>query len=189
MLNNILSILNRTIWIGVFIILIGITFFTLIDTSWVKEISIKNNYIFSNQAMLKSLWEGYKDEYIEEGTFRTLDKQRDNITTSEGQSYTMLRAVWKDNKLFAWLFGEREDGSYGVLNNIGGQNAAIDGDTDIAMALLFAYARWNDSRYLLEADSIINAIWDESVVIINGKPYITSNDIEQFNQDTVLCCY
>jgi endo-1,4-beta-D-glucanase Y len=205
MLNNILSILNRTIWIGVFIILIGITFFTLIDTSWVKDISIKNNYIFSNQAMLKSLWEGYKDEYIEEGTFRTLDKQRDNITTSEGQSYTMLRAVWqddketfdkswqwtkdnlwKDNKLFAWLFGEREDGTYGVLNNIGGQNAAIDGDSDIAMALLFAYARWNDSRYLLEADSIINAIWDESVVIINGKPYITSNDIEQFNQDTVL---
>ncbi|MEX0598365.1 MAG: glycosyl hydrolase family 8, partial [Candidatus Paceibacterota bacterium] len=205
MANNILGILNKTIWIGTFSILMLILFLSFINTSWLQEISLKNNYIFSNQAMLKSLWEGYKDDYIEEETFRTLDRQRDDITTSEGQSYTMLRAMWqddketfdkswqwtkdnlwKDNKLFAWLFGKREDDTYGILNNIGGQNAAIDGDTDIAMALLFAYARWGDSRYLLEADSIINAIWDESVVIIDNRPYITSNDIEQFNQDTVL---
>ena len=205
MLNSILNTLNKTIWIGIFIILISITFFTLINTSLVKEISIKNNYIFSNQAMLKALWQGYKEEYIEQGNFRTLDKQRDNITTSEGQSYTMLRAVWQDdketfdkswqwtkdnlwkgNKLFAWLFGKKEDGSYGVLDDIGGNNAAIDGDTDIAMALLFAYARWGDSTYLLEADSIIKGIWDESVVMVNNRPYITSNDIEQFNANEVL---
>ena len=98
MLNSILNTLNKTIWIGIFIILISITFFTLINTSLVKEISIKNNYIFSNQAMLEALWENYKEEYIEDSSFRTLDKQRDNITTSEGQSYAMLRAVWQDDK-------------------------------------------------------------------------------------------
>jgi endoglucanase len=205
MLNNILSILNKTIWIGTLSILMIITFFSLINSSWLKEISITNNYIFSNQAMLKALWENYKEEYIEANTFRTIDRQRDDITTSEGQSYAMLRAVWQDdkqtfdkswqwtkdnlwkeNKLFAWLFGEKEDGSYGVLDDIGGNNAAIDGDTDIAMALLFAYARWGDYTYLLEADSIIKAIWKESVVIVNDRPYITSNDIEQYNPNEVL---
>jgi endoglucanase len=205
MVNNILSILNQTIWIGVFVLLMVILLISLSNTSFLKEVSFRNNYVFSNQAMLEALWENYKEEYIEDSSFRTLDKQRDNITTSEGQSYAMLRAVWQDdkqtfdkswqwtkdnlwkeNKLFAWLFGKKEDGSYGVLNDIGGNNAAIDGDTDIAMALLFAYARWGDSTYLLEADSIIKAIWRESVVMVNDRPYITSNDIEQFNPNEVL---
>lgn len=205
MVNNILSILNQTIWIGVFVLLMVILSISLSNTSFLKEVSFRNNYVFSNQAMLEALWENYKEEYIEDNTFRTLDKQRDNITTSEGQSYAMLRAVWQDdkqtfdkswqwtkdnlwkeNKLFAWLFGKKEDGSYGVLNDIGGNNAAIDGDTDIAMALLFAYARWGDSTYLLEADSIIKAIWRESIVMVNDRPYITSNDIEQFNPNEVL---
>lgn len=205
MVNNILSILNQTIWIGVFVLLMVILLISLSNTSFLKEVSFRNNYVFSNQAMLEALWENYKEEYIEDSSFRTLDKQRDNITTSEGQSYAMLRAVWQDdkqtfdkswqwtkdnlwkeNKLFAWLFGKKEDGSYGVLNDIGGNNAAIDGDTDIAMALLFAYARWGDSTYLLEADSIIKAIWRESIVMVNDRPYITSNDIEQFNPNEVL---
>lgn len=205
MVNNILSILNQTIWIGIFVLLMVILLISFSNTSFLKEVSLRNNYIFSNQAMLKALWENYKEEYIEDNTFRTLDKQRDNITTSEGQSYSMLRAVWQDdkqtfdkswqwtkdnlwkeNKLFAWLFGKKADGSYGVLDDIGGNNAAIDGDTDIAMALLFAYARWGDSTYLLEADSIIKAIWRESVVMVNDRPYITSNDIEQFNPNEVL---
>lgn len=205
MINNILGTLNATIWIGVFAGLTMITFWGLANSSLLQKVSVQNNYIFSNQAMLKSLWEQYKDEYIEKSTFRTIDKQRDNITTSEGQSYTMLRAVWvddketfdkswqwtkdnlwKDNKLFSWLFGQKQDGSYGVITEVGGNNSATDGDTDIAMALLFAYARWGDSKYLLEADSIIKAIWKESVVEVNGKPYLTSNDIEQFNSNEVL---
>jgi endoglucanase len=204
MVNNILSIINKIIWIGVFISLI-ITLFIGLNASMPKEFSVQNNYIFSNQAMLKALWEKYKDDYIDKSSFRTVDKQRDNITTSEGQSYTMLRAVWQDdketfdkswqwtkdnlwkeNKLFAWLFGEKEDGSYGILDDMGGNNAATDGDTDIAMALLFAYARWGDSTYLLEADSIIKAIWKESVVIVNNRPYLTANDIEQFNPNEIL---
>ena len=205
MINNILSILNQTIWIGAFAFLMIMLFMGLSNTSFVKERSIQNNYIFSNKAMLEALWENYKNDYIEDSSFRTLDRQRNDITTSEGQSYTMLRAVWQDdketfdkswqwtkdnlwksNKLFAWVFGKKEDGSYGVLNEIGGDNSATDGDTDIAMALLFAYARWGNSTYLLEADSIIKAIWDESVVMVDNRPYITANDIEKYNSNTLL---
>ena len=154
--------------------------------------------VFSPDTMLTSLWERYKLEYIESTSGRTLDKQRDNITTSEGESYTMLRAVWqddratfdrsweftrnnlgrKDDHLFSWKFGARADGSYGVLSTDGGMNAASDADSDIALSLLFAYGRWQHKEYLADALPIISDIWDKEVVIIGGKPYLAANDVE-----------
>ncbi len=155
--------------------------------------------VFTQRAILVSTWNSYKNNYLEPGTFRTIDKQKDNITTSEGQSYTMLRAVWMDDKiifdqtwkwtkdnlgrdndnLFAWLFGQRPNGSYGILTSQGGNNTASDADSDIATALLFAYARWSDEKYLAEAKLIINDIWEKEVVTINGKPYLAANNIEK----------
>ncbi len=161
--------------------------------------------VFSEDDMLEQIWSKYKIRYVEEDTFRTIDLQRDGITTSEGQSYTMLRSVWqddkdifdstwkwtkdnlwKDNDLFAWMFGELENGEYGILESQGGNNSATDADTDIALALVFAFSRWQDPVYLLEADTIIKAIWAESVVEVNGKPYLVANDIEQLNEDQVI---
>lgn len=155
--------------------------------------------IFSPTQLLGATWENYKTEYLESGSRRTLDKQRKNITTSEGQSYTMLRAVWmgdketfdiswqwtKDNlqheedHLFAWLFGRRTDGTYGVLTDENGNTAASDGDTDIAVALLFAYSRWQDPSYLGDAREIIEDIWEYEIVEIAGAPYHASNNIEK----------
>src|SRR5581483_2812051 len=54
--------------------------------------------VFSPQQMLNSTWLNYKNDYLESGTGRTLDKSRGNVTTSEGESYTMLRAVWLGDK-------------------------------------------------------------------------------------------
>ena len=155
--------------------------------------------VFTQRAMLTSTWNGYKKAYLEPGTFRTVDKQREGVTTSEGQSYTMLRAVWMDDKevfdkswqwtkdnlqrdddkLFSWLFGKRADGTFGILTEQGGGNTATDADSDIAMALLFAYARWGDENYLNEAKAIINDIWEKEVVIVNGKPYLAANNVEK----------
>src|SRR5258708_30516899 len=90
--------------------------------------------VFSPRDMLASTWSEYKKNYIEPGTARTLDHQHGDVTTSEGQSYTMLRAVWVDDQpafnqtwswtqkfmtqpnshLFSWLYGKRPDGTYGV---------------------------------------------------------------------------
>ncbi len=161
--------------------------------------------IFSEQDMLDQIWSKYKGAYIEENTYRTIDRQRDDVTTSEGQSYSMLRAVWQDDKetfdgtwkwtkdnlwkennVFAWLFGELENGEYGVLEDEGGWNSATDADVDIALALIFAFSRWQDPVYLLEADAIIKGIWSESVVLVNDKPYLVANDIEQFNEEQVI---
>src|SRR3989344_1343957 len=126
---------------------------------------IKGPLIFSPTQVLGTTWGKYKVQYLEESTGRTLDKDRGYITTSEGESYTMLRAVWMSDKttfdrswewsknnlmhksgdrLLSWLFGQLQDGSYGILTEQDGQNAASDADTDIALALILAYARWQD---------------------------------------------
>jgi endo-1,4-beta-D-glucanase Y len=154
--------------------------------------------IFSSKDILATTWRHYKENYIDPSG-RTVDHENNNVTTSEGESYTMLRAVWMDDQsifdtswkwthenltrsdghIFSWLFGQRVDGTYGVLSDRGGQNSASDADSDIALALLFAYSRWQDPTYLSTAKDIINDIWKTEVVIINGRPYLAANNLEK----------
>lgn len=122
--------------------------------------------------MYKS-YDYYKRTFISpEG--RVMDPQRDDITTSESQSYIMFRAVvhgdremfdkaynWtKDNlqqgnKLFAWIWGKDKRGKYKVMD----RNSAADADVNIAFALISAYEKWKDEKYFEEALPIINSIW------------------------------
>lgn len=156
--------------------------------------------VFTPDQILNSTWLNYKEQYLEANTSRTLDKQRNNITTSEGESYTMLRAVWlgdketfdsswtwtKNNlqhktgdKLFAWLFGKQQSGTYGILTAQGGNTTASDADTDIALSLVFAYARWQNQQYLGDARVIMNDIWSNDVVTIGGVPYLSADNLEK----------
>lgn len=162
--------------------------------------------VYSNNALLLELWNDYKSHNIEAGSNRTLDKSQANITTSEGQSYTMLRSVWMDDKqtfdnswkftkenmqrpddkLMSWKFGQKNDGSYGILTDIGGNNTASDADVDIALSLMMAYSRWNQADYLYQAKQIINSIWEKEVVMVAGKPVLAANDIERNSQTTIV---
>lgn len=155
--------------------------------------------VFSPRDMLVTIWDNYKRNYVESSTGRTLDHQHDDVTTSEGQSYTMLRAVWNDDQpmfnqswrwtqqfltqsnshLFSWLYGKKPGGTYGVRTDLNGQNSASDADSDIALALVFAYGRWQDKAYLDSARAIISDIWDREVVMIEGKPYLAADDLEK----------
>ena len=131
---------------------------------------------------------------------RIIDPDRDNITTSEGQSYMlfMSRALddrktfdlvytWSKNnlsrkdKLFAWLWGKNKYGEYKILDD----NTASDADIDIAFSLLSAYEKWNDKKYLKEAIPIIQAIWDKEtrrvgnyLVLMPGVKQAASEKIE-----------
>jgi cellulose synthase (UDP-forming) len=54
---------------------------------------------------LSALWSFYKQTYIQNGRVVSLDEN--GITTSEGQGYAMLRAVWSNdratfNTVWAW---------------------------------------------------------------------------------------
>ena len=159
----------------------------------------------SDQTVLDNLWRVYTENYLEEGTSRTLDPQFDNITTSEGQSYTMLRAVWSDDLatfsaswqwtkdnlqrpdfLMSWRFGELPDGSYGVQTDVGGQNTASDADSDIALALLMAYSRWKEDVFLYDALPIIDSIWEKEVVEVDGAPVLVANDLERIKAGDLL---
>ena len=155
--------------------------------------------VFSNRTMSASVWESYQQEFIEQSSSRTIDPARLGDTTSEGESYTMLRAVWLDDQktfdsswqwtmanlsrpsdhLFSWLYGKKLDGSYGVLTIQGGNNTASDADSDIALSLVFAYSRWQRPEYLIAAKNIISDIWSKEVVTVNGIPYLAADDLEK----------
>ncbi len=187
--------------IGIILLGIAIALFGLVMyyNNPNREIPI----VFSPRTMLSGLWHTYTETTLEKDTLRTLDAERDYITTSEGQSYTMIRAVWMDDKeifdrswtwtkdnlqhdddtLLAWLFGKRPDGTYGVVTSEGGGNTASDADSDIALALVFAYSRWGDKTYLGDARALVKDIWDKEVILIGGKPYLAANNVEKTTKD------
>lgn len=154
----------------------------------------------AQQTILDALWRDYKRQYWGQSG-RTTDQQQ-GATTSEGQSYTMLRAVWqndqpvfdatwnwtnqnlrRDDKLFAWLWKNGQ----GVVTAQGGNNTASDADVNIAQALLMAYARWHNPDYKVQAISTIHSIWQQEVVQINGQPYLAADNLEKTaNTSTIV---
>lgn len=162
--------------------------------------------VYSNTAMLYELWDSYKSTNLASGTARTIDhSQPGNITTSEGESYTMLRAVWmgdqatfnksltflqkymqRSDHLFSWKYGQLPNGHYGINMTNGDYNTASDADTNIALALLMAYSRWNQVSYLHAAQPIITSIWNKEVVMINGKPVMTADNLERLSTTKVV---
>ena len=126
---------------------------------------------------LSALWSFYKQTYIQNGRVVSLDEN--GITTSEGQGYAMLRAVWsndratfntvwawtkqhlqvRDDKLFAWKWKGT------VLD----RNSATDADTDIALALILASRRFDDPAFTQESLAIINSIWNQEMVHVGSR--------------------
>lgn len=144
------------------------------------------------QSQLAASWNNYKQRFIQSDG-RVLDPQADSITTSEGQSYALLRAVWQndhatfdkvlawsqhnlqkrtDDKLFAYKWGKATDGSWKILD----VGAATDADSDVALALLFASKRWADVNYQKTALEITDSLWQKMVATVQGKPFITGGD-------------
>lgn len=149
---------------------------------------------FSSYTLLTSSWEKYKTRFINSDG-RVVDYSQGDITTSESQSYALLQAVWvddqktfdlvwqwtkdtlkrKDDNLFGWRWGRRDDGTYGFLIN-GGDNSASDADTDIALALILAARRWNQKVYLDQAKVILPDLWKVDTDVIGGNRYLVAGN-------------
>jgi cellulose synthase (UDP-forming) len=134
---------------------------------------------------LSALWTFYKFNFIENG--RVISHDEKGVTTSEGQSYAMLRAVWasdhemfdtvwnwtkknlrrKNDKLFAWKYNNGKVLDY---------NAATDADVDIALALLLGSRLFKDELYADEARKILRDIWKYEVVKVDEKYYLTGGN-------------
>ncbi len=161
--------------------------------------------VASDKTLLSDLWRVYQETYVEAGTNRTMDLQDGGVTTSEGQGHTMLRAVWmddrqtfadswrwtkdnlqRDDSLLARRFGERPDGSYGIQEDLGGGDSATGADVDVAFALLMAYSRWQEDDFLYDALPLVDAVWEQSVVTVDGEPVLAADDLQRGNRDGVL---
>lgn len=153
---------------------------------WMSIYKVKDKY----QITQDKSWDFYKNNFIK--SYGQIVDPSSNNTTSEGQSYALLRAVWagdkttfagvwswtKDHlqfrtqdKLFSWLWTKQGD-KYGI----GDSATASDADQDIALSLLFASKKWNDVSYLTAAKPIIDDIWKQEVVKVNDHYYLTSSD-------------
>lgn len=133
---------------------------------------------------MSALWSFYKYRYIRAGKVVSLDEN--GITTSEGQSYAMLRAVWandreafdviwewtkrhlqvRGDRLFAWKYRDR------VLD----RNSATDADSDIALALIIASRRFAESRYRAEAREILDDLWETEILHTGKNHYVTAGN-------------
>lgn len=133
---------------------------------------------------LSALWSFYKQKYVLNGRVISLDEQ--GITTSEGQSYAMLRAVWSNDrqtftsvwnwtrqylqvrpdKLFAWKW----------KGKIVSFNSATDADTDIALALILASRRFSDPAFEKDALAILDSIWNKEILKIGPRYYVTAGN-------------
>ena len=140
-------------------------------------------------SVLHTTWQSYVRDFIQ-GDGRVIDHSRQSVSTSEGQSYAMLRAVWMGDRptfdlvwrwtqanlqvrhdhLFGFLWGEHADGSWSILN----ADSATDADQDIALALDFAGHRWSNPQYSTQATQIVKDIWSHDVARIKGQPYLTA---------------
>jgi endoglucanase len=190
MMQNLRALGGRTY----FILAIGLLALFLIGVLLLMQ--HQQTQKFSAQNFLQTLWVNYKDQNYSSG--RAIDNQNGNATTSEGQSYTLLRAVWENDPttfaetwhwtathlersdhLYSWLWGTRADGTTGIMMNQGGGNTASDADTQIALALLMANARWHNQSYFDAAQATIQSIWKEEVITVQGVPYLAADNLEQ----------
>ena len=138
---------------------------------------------------LNRTWEAYRDNFItEEG--QVIDP-RLNLTTSEGQAYALLQAMWvgdeesfaqilrwtnqnllKENGLLAWQTPADDVDAA----QIAAQDNATDADIDAAFALLQAGERWSNPDYTTQGRELLAAIWERNVREINGTLYLLASD-------------
>lgn len=126
-------------------------------------------------------WDVFKRGFIQEDG-RVIDHTTEARTVSEGQSYAMFFAlVANDREQFdrllswttanlsqgdltqqlpAWLWGEREDGSWGVID----ANSASDADLWIAYSLFEAARLWDAPEYMPIARGLLDLIVRSEIV-------------------------
>lgn len=142
-----------------------------------------------NAGLLVDSWRTYKRNFIKDSG-QVIDLST-YTTTSEGQSYAMLRSVAMNDKvefnrvwqwtqknmqirnsdgLFAWKIQLDDKGN----NHVADKNSAADADQDIAYALYQAYQKWGNKQYLQASQKIVNDIWNNEVVNRNNTLYLTA---------------
>src|SRR5262245_43490219 len=152
------------------------------------------------------LWRSYTGAFLD-NQIRVIDSDDGDRTTSEGQAYAMFFALvandrprfdallrWTQQNLAsgdlaahlpAWLWGQRADRTWGVLD----ENSAADADVWMAYTLIEAGRLWNERRYSQQGMKLAQRIAAEEIVdashlgpmLLPGASGFGSNDSHRFN--------
>ena len=131
------------------------------------------------------LWEAFYEHFVQ-ADGRVVDRTADDRSTSEGQVYALFFAVvanqperfatllaWTANNLAdgdlrknlpAWLWGQRDDGSWGVIDD----NPASDANLWLAHALLEAARLWDTPQYEELGRAVLANVVADEVVDLPG---------------------
>ena len=126
-------------------------------------------------------WSHFSQQFIQPDGRVVSDDGKLSRTYSEGQGYALFFALvandrrrfdtllqWtRDNlsqgdmgqHLPAWLWGQREDGTWGAIDS----NAASDADLWIAYTLLQAGRLWKYRPYIAQGSTLAHLIWKKEV--------------------------
>lgn len=143
--------------------------------------------------VLRDSWKAYVAHFIQDDG-RVVDFRAGAISTSEGQAYAMLRAVWlndrtvfekayawgrqnlnagvRQDRLWAWKWGKSREGRWQVLDPA----FASDADQDVALALILASEVWKDERYKKEAQAILADLWRLGTFEAHGRRFLLAGD-------------
>ena len=154
------------------------------------------------QKKLDQLWDHYfkgsNKVYYDKGNESYILDTGNNDVRSEGMSYGMMICVQTDHKEEfdkLWTFAKNHmwhksgqwDGYFawqcGTDGSQKDQNCAPDGEMYFMTALLFAANRWNDSKYMDDAQYILKNMWkggtgslfNESQKVVTFQPYNCSD--------------
>jgi endo-1,4-beta-D-glucanase Y len=144
-------------------------------------------------AILQQSWKAYVARFIEPDG-RVVDPKGGGVSTSEGQAYAMLRAVWlrdravfdrtyawgkshlnagiRRDRLWAWKWAKAPDGRSRVPDSA----FASDADQDVALALILAFRTWKDERYLRDAAAILADLWRLATIDAQGRRFLLAGD-------------
>lgn len=160
--------------------------------------------------VLAASWQSYAQRYIA-ADGRVVLAERKGESISEAQAYALLRALWTGDEaafarvyvwtranlsrrdtqgdhLLAWHWGQRPDGSWGVLDG----NTAADANLDYAMALWLAARRgWQPPApwpaYAAEAQAVAaDILAKETVQLPSGELLLAPGNWHEFEPPYVL---
>ena len=105
----------------------------------------------------------------------------DGTVTSQSQANAMLRGVWSGDReafmrAWRWTAANLANGD-GLLASAWRNGAVVsaetvtEADVHTALALLMASRRWTDEELLIAGRRMVEAIWRQEVVVVNGLPH------------------
>ena len=146
------------------------------------------------QEKMDKLWNHYfkgdnnSKVYYDKGNEAYILDVNNRDVRSEGMSYGMMIAVqtghkeefdklWNWAKNHMWHKSGGWDGYFAWQRNENGSggddNCAPDGEMYFMMSLLFAANRWNDSKYMDDAQYILKKMWDNGQhSLFNPQHYV-----------------